>query len=138
MQKLFNVMSVASFVMSAGMVAGSVMLYTRIPSITKHYMSELTLEMTKVMTNMMPGEIDEALPELPTTTGPAITELVARMSKAYESRMKTMVSDMVKAVEQGGDIEKSEEQPHAIYSDDDVQAMVMRAFGGFKPWRHIK
>ena len=72
MQKLFNVMSVASFVMSAGMVAGSVMLYTRIPSITKHYMSELTLEMTKVMTNMMPGKIDEALPELPTTTGPAV------------------------------------------------------------------
>ena len=72
MQKLFNVMSVASFVMSAGMVAGSVLLYTRIPSITKHYMSELTLEMTKVMTNMMPGKIDEALPELPTTTGPAV------------------------------------------------------------------
>ena len=72
MQKLFNVMSVASFVMSAGMVAGSVLLYTRIPSITKHYMSELTLEMTKVMTNMMPGKIDEALTELPTTTGPAI------------------------------------------------------------------
>ena len=72
MQKLFNVMSVASFVMSAGMVAGTVLLYTRIPSITKHYMSELTLEMTKVMTNMMPGKIDEALPELPTTTGPAV------------------------------------------------------------------
>ena len=72
MQKLFNVMSVASFVMSAGMIAGSVLLYSRIPSITKHYMSELTLEMTKVMTNMMPGKIDEALPELPTTTGPAV------------------------------------------------------------------
>jgi hypothetical protein len=71
-QKLFNVMSVAAFTMSAGMVAGSVLLYTRIPSITKHYMSELTLEMTKVMTNMMPGKIDEALPELPTTTGPAV------------------------------------------------------------------
>ena len=72
MQKLFNVMSVASFVMSAGMVAGSVLLYTRIRSLTKYYMSELTLEMTKVMTNMMPGKIDEALPELPTTTGPAL------------------------------------------------------------------
>ena len=69
MQKLFNVMSVASFVMSAGMVAGTVLLYTRIPSITKHYMSELTLEMTKVMTNMMPGKIDEVMPELPTNTG---------------------------------------------------------------------
>jgi hypothetical protein len=72
MQKLFNALSVASFVMSGAMVAGTVLLYTRIPSITKHYMSELTLEMTKVMTNMMPGKIDEALPDLPTTTGPAV------------------------------------------------------------------
>ena len=72
MQKLFNVMSVAAFTMSAGMAIGSVLLYTRIPSLTKYYMSELTLEMTKVMTNMMPGKIDEALPELPTTTGGAL------------------------------------------------------------------
>ena len=72
MQKLFNVMSVASFVMSAGMVAGSVMLYTRIPSLTKHYISELKLELTEMITDMVPGQIDEALPELPTTTGPAV------------------------------------------------------------------
>jgi hypothetical protein len=71
-QKLFNVMSVASFVMSAGMVAGSVLLYTRIPSLTKYYMSELTLEMTEVLTKMVPGKIDEVMPELPTTTGPAV------------------------------------------------------------------
>ena len=69
MQKLFNVMSVASFVMSAGMVIGTVMLYSRIPSLTKHYMSELRLELTKMGTDMVPGQIDEALPELPTETG---------------------------------------------------------------------
>jgi hypothetical protein len=72
MQKLFNVMSVAAFTMSAGMVIGTVMLYTRIPSLTKYYMSELTLEMTKIVTNMVPGKIDEAMPELPKSTGPAI------------------------------------------------------------------
>ena len=72
MQKLFNVMSVASFVMSGSMVIGTVMLYSRIPSITKHYMSELQGELTKMVTDMMPGQIDEALPELPTTTGPAL------------------------------------------------------------------
>ena len=72
MQKLFNVMSVAAFTMSAGMVVGSVLLYTRIPSLTKYYMSELTLEMTKVITKMVPGQIDEAMPELPTSTGPAV------------------------------------------------------------------
>ena len=72
MQKLFNVMSVAAFTMSAGMVVGSVLLYTRIPSLTKYYMSELTLEMTKIVTNMVPGQIDEVMPELPTSTGPAL------------------------------------------------------------------
>jgi geranylgeranyl pyrophosphate synthase len=72
MQKLFNVMSVAAFTMSAGMVAGSVLLYTRIPSLTKYYMSELTLEMTKMVTQMMPGQVDELMPELPSSTGPAV------------------------------------------------------------------
>jgi hypothetical protein len=72
MQKLFNVMSVASFVMSGGMVIGSVMLYTRIPSLTKHYISELKLELTEMITDMVPGQIDEVMPELPTSTGPAL------------------------------------------------------------------
>ena len=72
MQKLFNVMSVAAFAMSASMVAGSVILYTRIPSLTKYYMSELTLEMTKLVTQMMPGQVDELMPEMPTSTGPAV------------------------------------------------------------------
>ena len=72
MQKVFNVLSVAGFVLSAGMVAGSVMLYSRIPSITKHYMSELQTELTKMVTDMVPGKIDEVMPELPTSTGPAV------------------------------------------------------------------
>ena len=69
MQKLFNVMSVASFVMSGGMVIGSVLLSTRIPSLTKHYMSELQGELTKMVTEMVPAQIDKALPELPAQTG---------------------------------------------------------------------
>ena len=72
MQKLFNVMSVSAFVMSGAMVAGSVVLYTRIPSLTSYYMSELTLEMTKLVTQMMPAQVDELMPELPTSTGPAV------------------------------------------------------------------
>jgi len=72
MQKLFNALSVASFVMSGAMVAGTVVFYTRIPSITKHYMSELQGELTKMVTDMVPSKIDEALPELPTSTGPVV------------------------------------------------------------------
>jgi len=72
MQKVFNVLSVAGFILSAGMVAGSVMLYTRIPSITKHYMEKLQGELTGVMADMVPGKIDDVMPELPTSTGPAV------------------------------------------------------------------
>ena len=72
MQKVFNVLSVASFVMSAGMVVGSVMLYTRIPSLTKLYMSELKLELTQLVLEMVPSQIDKMMPELPSATGQAI------------------------------------------------------------------
>ena len=72
MQKLFNAMAAASFVMSGAMVVGTVVLYTRIPSITKHYMSQLQGELTKVISEMVPGQIDEVMPELPTSTGPAM------------------------------------------------------------------
>ena len=72
MQKLFNAMSFSAFLMSGTMVIGSVMLWTRIPALTKLYMSELKLEMTKIVTNMLPAQIDEAIPELPSTTGPAV------------------------------------------------------------------
>jgi len=72
MQKVFNALSVASFTMSVGVLIGSTMLYTRIPSITKHYISELKLELTKVMADMVPGKIDDVMPELPKTTGPAV------------------------------------------------------------------
>ena len=69
MQKVFNVLSVASFVMSGAMVTGTVMLYTRIPSLTKYYMSELKLELTELVLNAMPKQIEEAMPKLPTKTG---------------------------------------------------------------------
>jgi hypothetical protein len=69
MQKLFNALSVASFVMSGAMVAGTVVFYTRIPSLTKYYMGELKTELTKMVGEMVPGQIDEAMPELPTETG---------------------------------------------------------------------
>jgi len=58
--------------MSATMVVGSLMLYTRIPSLTKYYMSELKLELTKMVTDVVPGQIDDVMPELPSATGPAI------------------------------------------------------------------
>jgi len=72
MQKVFNLFGTLGFVMSATIAVGSLMLYTRIPSITKHYMGELKLELTKMVTDVVPGQIDDVMPELPSATGPAI------------------------------------------------------------------
>lgn len=72
MQKVFNLFATLGFVMSASMVVGSLMLYTRIPSLTKYYMSELKLELTQLVLEMVPAQIDKAMPELPSATGPAI------------------------------------------------------------------
>jgi len=72
MQKVFNLAGALGFLMSGTMVVGSLMLYSRIPSITKHYMSELQTELTKMVTDMVPGKIDDVMPELPTSTGPAV------------------------------------------------------------------
>tara|TARA_R110002050_G_scaffold93708_2_gene195648 strand:- start:211 stop:444 length:234 start_codon:yes stop_codon:yes gene_type:complete len=72
MQKVFNLFATLGFVMSASMVVGSLLLYTRIPSLTKYYMSELKLELTELVTDMVPGQIDEVMPELPAATGPAM------------------------------------------------------------------
>ena len=69
MQKVFNLLGVLGFVMSGTMVVGSLVLYTRIPSLTKYYMSELKLELTKLVTDMVPGQIDDVMPELPSETG---------------------------------------------------------------------
>ena len=73
MQKVFNVMAVASFVMSGAMAVGGVLFYTRVPSLTKKYISELKLELTKTILDQVPVPKIPEMPKLPTETGPAIT-----------------------------------------------------------------
>ena len=62
-------MAVSAFLMSGAMVVGTVMLYSRIPSLTKYYLSEMKLELTEMVLQMMPKQIEEVMPELPKETG---------------------------------------------------------------------
>ncbi len=62
-------MAASAFLMSGAMVVGTVMLYSRIPSLTKYYLSEIKLELTEMVLQMVPKQIDEAMPELPSKTG---------------------------------------------------------------------
>jgi hypothetical protein len=72
MQKIFNVMAVAAFAMSGTMMVGGVLFYTRIPSLTKRYISELKTELTKAVLDQVPVPKIPEMPTLPTETGPAI------------------------------------------------------------------
>ena len=72
MQKVYNLLGVLGFVMSGTMAVMGVMAYTRVPSMMKLYMSEMKLELTETLTQMVPGQIDQAMPELPPSTGPAV------------------------------------------------------------------
>ena len=72
MQKLFNVMSVASFVMSGALVGASVVAFVRIPKIIENYTADMIGNITGNVTEMIPTQIDQSMPELPTSTGPAV------------------------------------------------------------------
>ena len=73
MQKVFNVMAAASFVVSGAIVIGGVVAYIRVPSMVKKYVSEMKLELTKTILDAVPVPEMPEIPKLPTETGPAIT-----------------------------------------------------------------
>ena len=68
MQKVCNVLGVLGFVMSSALVGASVVAFARIPGM----IDDMAADMMGDVTEMIPGEIDAAMPELPTTTGPAL------------------------------------------------------------------
>ena len=68
MQKVCNVLGVLGFVMASALVGASILAFARIPGM----IDDMAADMMGDVTEMIPGEIDAALPELPTTTGPAV------------------------------------------------------------------
>lgn len=58
--------------MSGGLVAASVIAFARIPGMIDDMAADMMGDITGNVTEMIPGEIDAAMPELPTTTGPAV------------------------------------------------------------------
>ena len=72
MQKVYNLLAVLAFVMSGTMAVGGVLFYSRIPSLTKKYISDLKLELTKTILDQVPVPEIPEMPELPKATGPAI------------------------------------------------------------------
>ncbi len=69
MQKFFNVLSVASFLMSSVMFGGTLLLYSRVPGMITRYVKGITDDLTDTVTEIVPGKIEEMMPELPKKTG---------------------------------------------------------------------
>ena len=72
MQKVYNLLGVLGFVMSGALVGASIVAFARIPGMIDDMAADMMGDITGNVTEMIPGEIDAALPELPTTTGPAV------------------------------------------------------------------
>ena len=72
MQKVCNVLGVLGFVMSSALVGASILAFARIPGMIDDMAANMMDEIAGDVTEMIPGEIDAAMPELPTTTGPAV------------------------------------------------------------------
>jgi hypothetical protein len=72
MQKIFNLLAFLAFVMSGTMAIGTLMFYSRIPSLTKKYINDLKTELTKTVLDQVPVPEIPEMPKLPTETGPAI------------------------------------------------------------------
>ncbi len=69
MQKVYNLLGVLGFTISAILAVVGVMAYTRVPSMMKLYMSNMKLELTQTILDQVPAP---EVPELPKATGPAI------------------------------------------------------------------
>ena len=72
MQRILNVVSACTFVLAVANTAVIVLAVTRGPSMVKKHISDIKLELTETLTQMVPGEIKGALPQMPKSTGPAI------------------------------------------------------------------
>ena len=62
-------MAAASFVMSGTLVGATIVAFARVPGMVQDYLDEATSGVIDEVTEVIPGQIDEAMPELPTETG---------------------------------------------------------------------
>ena len=72
MKILFNVLSLASFIMSASILGGGLYVYlnrTALMDMAKEKATDMVKEM---ISDSVTGAVEGAIPELPSVTGPAL------------------------------------------------------------------
>ncbi len=71
-QRICNVLGVLGFVMSGALVGASIVAFSQVPGMIDDMAADMMSDIAGDVTEMIPGEIDAAMPELPTSTGPAV------------------------------------------------------------------
>ena len=72
MQKICNVLGVLGFVMSGALVGASIVAFARIPGMIDDMAADMMNDVTGNVTDMLPGQVDGLMPEMPSSTGPAV------------------------------------------------------------------
>jgi len=72
MQKIVNTIALLSGLVSLGVVIGGSYLYLNKDAMIEDVRVKVTEEITNAITDALPGIVDSAIPELPSTTGEVI------------------------------------------------------------------
>ena len=72
MQKVINVLALASFAVSTAIVAGGAYVYLNKDAMIENAKEKITSAATEAIAGALPGMLDAAMPELPGATGGAI------------------------------------------------------------------
>ena len=80
MQKLINVLALASFAVSAAVVGGGTYVYLNKDAMIENAKKGVTKAATEAITQALPGLIDSAMPELPGATGGIVPESTPSMT----------------------------------------------------------
>ena len=75
MQKVINALAVLSFLGTASIIGGGYYLYTQKDPIIEDLTKKIVTAATETITEALPGMMDAAMPELPSTTGGAIPNI---------------------------------------------------------------
>ena len=69
MQKVINLLAVLSFLGTASIIGGGYYLYTQKDPIIEGVKDKIVTAATEAISDALPGMLDAAMPELPSTTG---------------------------------------------------------------------
>ena len=72
MQKVINVLALASFAVSGAIVAGGAYVYLNKDAMIESAKERITKAATEAIAGALPGMLDAAMPEMPEVTGGAI------------------------------------------------------------------